>query len=88
MKLFLGLLGLMSLGIAAIAAGAMKSDIQFILLMLGVIGGILGLGLTAVIERLETLAAAVTKAGHGQQPTVPPPLAGGGGTETTRGRWS
>jgi hypothetical protein len=51
----LSVLGWLSLGVAVLAAFSMRSDIQFILLMLGVIGGILGLGVAAVLDRLDAL---------------------------------
>ena len=55
MRNFVYMLGWASLAVAVLAAFSMRSDIQFILLMLGVIGGILGLGVAAVLDRLDAL---------------------------------
>ena len=74
MKFFLYLLGFLSMAVAVVAAGAMKSDIQFILLMLGVIGCILGFGLASLIERLDVLASGLTKEDQWPEKKVPPLL--------------
>jgi predicted membrane-bound spermidine synthase len=55
-RLILAMLGVLSLAVALIGFAAVKSDIQIILAMLGVIGGILGLGLGAIIGRIDELA--------------------------------
>jgi hypothetical protein len=51
----LAVLGVLSLVVALIGFAAVKSDIQIILAMLGVNGGILGLGLGAIIGRIDEL---------------------------------
>ncbi len=71
-RLFLAVLGVLSLIVAAIAAAAVKSDIQVILAILGMIGGILGLGLGAIIGRIDELTKQAKsnlpeKAGEGGQ---------------------